>query len=400
MTDPVQRLPAVTPTWATDPGTTLEPSAGEKAAGWDTNIRPPARWMNDYQRKVFQIVDNAAAMMRKDFRKIEIENGLFFGIDSGECPLAFHKGFWYLRDINGSERIFKSSDLKGWEFVSQPVSLGVDSLTIASDGSRMVFCASGAGTNSQYSDDDGDTYASNLVGTGADPKIFYLPVSGIWVGSSGTTNTIVSTDGITYAATDFVGFAFANGAEVAERTDGTLAVIGGSGGIYSVNGGANWLNTTNGVASGVDGYYYSALNGEIVGWDSAANFRKMTVAGTWDAAFAAMLPGFAIDGMFEIHGAMYAYGGWSDPATPGNPQTLAVAMSLDLGLTWEIVHQFSAAIAGPNRLAHLNFVAPVIGHRPGANTGFIGTIARTAAATAESIIPPYVGQEFAAPLAP
>lgn len=38
--------PSVLPEWSTDGGTTLEPSAGEKAAGFATDTRPPARWMN------------------------------------------------------------------------------------------------------------------------------------------------------------------------------------------------------------------------------------------------------------------------------------------------------------------------------------------------------------------
>ena len=38
--------PTDLPEWATTGGTTLEPSAGEKAAGWTASTRPPARWMN------------------------------------------------------------------------------------------------------------------------------------------------------------------------------------------------------------------------------------------------------------------------------------------------------------------------------------------------------------------
>ena len=35
------------PTWATDVGTRVEPSAGQKAVGWVPGTKPPARWMND-----------------------------------------------------------------------------------------------------------------------------------------------------------------------------------------------------------------------------------------------------------------------------------------------------------------------------------------------------------------
>jgi hypothetical protein len=38
--------PTSLPTWATTAGTTVEPSAGQKAAGWTAGTRPPARWMN------------------------------------------------------------------------------------------------------------------------------------------------------------------------------------------------------------------------------------------------------------------------------------------------------------------------------------------------------------------
>jgi hypothetical protein len=38
--------PTTHATWATTGGTRLEPSAGQKAAGWTVNTRPPARWEN------------------------------------------------------------------------------------------------------------------------------------------------------------------------------------------------------------------------------------------------------------------------------------------------------------------------------------------------------------------
>ena len=38
--------PSTLPTWATTGGTTIEPSSGQKAAGFAVSTRPPARWMN------------------------------------------------------------------------------------------------------------------------------------------------------------------------------------------------------------------------------------------------------------------------------------------------------------------------------------------------------------------
>ena len=38
--------PTTLPTWATTGGTTVEPSAGQKAAGFAVSTRPPARWVN------------------------------------------------------------------------------------------------------------------------------------------------------------------------------------------------------------------------------------------------------------------------------------------------------------------------------------------------------------------
>lgn len=38
--------PSTLPTWATTGGTTLEPSSGQKAAGFAVGTKPPARWMN------------------------------------------------------------------------------------------------------------------------------------------------------------------------------------------------------------------------------------------------------------------------------------------------------------------------------------------------------------------
>lgn len=46
--------PGTLPTWATDGGTTLEPSAGEKAAGFSASQKPPARWFNWWMNNVYQ----------------------------------------------------------------------------------------------------------------------------------------------------------------------------------------------------------------------------------------------------------------------------------------------------------------------------------------------------------
>lgn len=45
--------PASLPVWATSGGVTLEPSAGEKAAGWSAGFRPPARWFNWWMNLVY-----------------------------------------------------------------------------------------------------------------------------------------------------------------------------------------------------------------------------------------------------------------------------------------------------------------------------------------------------------
>lgn len=46
--------PASLPTWATDGGTTTEPTSGQKAAGWSAGYRPPAKWFNWWQNLTYQ----------------------------------------------------------------------------------------------------------------------------------------------------------------------------------------------------------------------------------------------------------------------------------------------------------------------------------------------------------
>jgi hypothetical protein len=46
--------PSTLPTWATTGGTTVEPSAGEKAAGFAVATKPPARWMNWLLNIIYQ----------------------------------------------------------------------------------------------------------------------------------------------------------------------------------------------------------------------------------------------------------------------------------------------------------------------------------------------------------
>lgn len=45
--------PSTLPQWATNPGTTIEPSGGQKAAGFAVNTKPPARWFNWYMNNVY-----------------------------------------------------------------------------------------------------------------------------------------------------------------------------------------------------------------------------------------------------------------------------------------------------------------------------------------------------------
>ncbi len=48
--------PTDDPVWATDGGTTLEPSGGKQAAGWVVDEKPPARFMNWWMNLVYQWV--------------------------------------------------------------------------------------------------------------------------------------------------------------------------------------------------------------------------------------------------------------------------------------------------------------------------------------------------------
>lgn len=46
--------PTKLPVWATDAGTTVEPTTGKKAAGWTVTEKPPARWFNWWMNLVYQ----------------------------------------------------------------------------------------------------------------------------------------------------------------------------------------------------------------------------------------------------------------------------------------------------------------------------------------------------------
>ena len=46
------------PTWATTAGTTVEPSAGQKAAGFAVATRPPARWVNWILNSLCQYIED------------------------------------------------------------------------------------------------------------------------------------------------------------------------------------------------------------------------------------------------------------------------------------------------------------------------------------------------------
>ena len=216
MTDPIQRMPAVTPTWATDAGTTFEPILSERQAGFPVNSRPPARWQNDYQRKVFQIVDNAAAAMRKTWtHTLAVDPTVDFK------ALGWHKGYYYAVTESGNEKTYRSLDLRRWTKVATIIK-NEDPTTIASDGTRLVFGRTGLGSNSHYSDDNGVTNAGALTGITSEPSIYYLPQAGLWVGYDvGAAQTIQSALGAAYVVTpSAVGAAIVGHFGAAENADG------------------------------------------------------------------------------------------------------------------------------------------------------------------------------------
>ena len=406
MVDSIQRLPLVTPTWATDSGVALEPSPSERQAGWVAGFKPPARWQNDYQRKVFQIADNAMAVQRKNWTRVKaLQNITDFvgGIDPNESPLVFHKGYYYYRSQNGHWRIYKTSDFKGWLVIDPTPAtvLAEDTLTLASNGSRIVITATGVAGNNFYSDTDLDSYTGSLTGTGTEPRIFYMPGNDIWIGSS-SLGTIVSQAGIAYAATSGAdGGTDSGNFQAAERPDGSIAVVGmgaANDGVFTVDGGVTWASAVSTVA--LDNFYYSAIVGNLVAWNSIGAREMSSTDGTWESFYKWNWPtGWQdIGGVFDMHGAIYSYGKFDDPSTALNPAIPGIIMTLDQGTTWEFVTTIDSLFEEASTFGYLNPVQPVIGHGPGANTGFVAMLGATTLSDLFGIIPPFPGQLFAAPL--
>lgn len=357
-------MPAVTPTWATDAGVTLEPTLSERQAGFAASDKPPARWQNDYQRKVFQIVDNAMAAQRKTWAVSLDDTNLIFDVDA----LGWHNGYYYLILESGSERVYRSVDMRRWSFVAATSVAGTNCNTLASDGSRLVYGRGGA--NSIFSDDDGAT-AGGLTGEGLDAWIFYLAVAGVWVGTS-SLGTIISSDGMTFAVTSgVVGVAASTHFQAAEDATASIILVGLNGGVFSTDGGTTFATTTNGAA--LDQYYYSEVLGNFIGWTfnspDTELYDMSGTAGTWSVSLFATIPDFNVDGMFDMNGAIYAYGMSSEL---DGPDVADMFMTLDVGVTWERVHTFGDDAEGGNFLDHLNPAKPVTGHQPGLNGGFVG----------------------------
>ena len=378
MSNPVQRMPAVPPVWATDPGTTVEPTLSERQAGWAVDQKPPARWQNDYQRKAYQFLDILQEALLKDWRPGLVHTEVTT-VDI--TAIGWHEGYFY---IGADGNYFRSYDGRVWQLVGAlPITGTMQSFT--SNGSRIVMGASGG--RCFFSDNDGTSWATCIgPGAGGATRVFYMPQADIWIGQDDITlNAMVSTDGETYVAAS-PGSGYGDTVNNAENADGSIVLLSN---VYSVDTGASWAFTTNNV---LEGFIYSALLGNFIGWNTAGSDTALHVmsgvAGTWEPAAFVTLADVTVFNMFEMRGMLYAVVS-NDVDGPLTANELW--LSRDLGLTWEV-----AAALGNLESADKMFVAhPENGHTPGISSGYaaltIGPLVTT---------PVFAGVNFAAALAP
>lgn len=368
MSNPVQRMPGASPAWASDAGSTVEPSAAEKAAGWPVNTRPPARWQNFWQRTAWQLLDILYETLLKDWRQGAEPDGT-----STINALGWHNGAYYCE--SGGD-VFISVDCVHWTLAVSNPDAG-SAITITSNGSRIVL---GAVTDSWYSDDDGASW-TQTTGPATNVRTFYLANADIWIGTD-AAGSQVSTDGITFTATSPVGAQNLDYVHAAENDDGTIVLVSD---IFSTDQGATWAAQAN--DSGIEGYFYSELISNFIMWENTGGnsdlYSMSGTAGTWNLANYAVISDFTANAMFELRGVMFVAG---THATLGN----SLLMSRDLGLTWE-------PASGLHESDAVNPVPPSNGT---SRSGEFIAINTEGAGATKITTPPFAGTDFAAVLAP
>ncbi len=393
MAKPTQRLPAP-PEWASDAGSTVAPTLPQSQAGWPQGFRPPARWQNDWQRRVWQTLDVFYETMLKTWiRGEEIDVGATRYEMKG---IGWADGLFMGVKWDGTDHyLWKSVDGMRWVKGNIIGLLGTSSQggnSVASDGSRICVGSDNTADPGRYSDDGGENWLTITDGGGFDEKrIAYMPNAGIWIANCEDTNSYIqSADGLTWVA--IPGTFRTDGANYnAESEDGVNLIAGGSGSnAYSTDGGSSWDPVTNPINTG--GYIWSHGRQQFIGWEGEEIFFMSTI-GTFSAVADVTLEStVSIHAMWTLRGMLFLR---CSNNLPEDPTRYEIRMSRDNGLTWEFV-TFQSIGNGTNIQTNPQVQQPSIGYTPGHDNQYV--IANFG--DDYCMAPLYQGLDFAAPLAP
>ncbi len=180
-------LPDKPPTWATDPGVTVEPSEGEKAAGYQQGFRPPARWDNYQENNTFRHIEvfRNMALGHVDIYPATnpTDDVTTFGISS----LTTFKGIFYGMELHSASgrQVMRSVSGGSWATVTT-ANLGAGAVplhSLVSNGNNLVL--SQFGEAPRFSDADGQNFQ---LGTLAAPPDNFDYAAGTLPGAYFTTH--------------------------------------------------------------------------------------------------------------------------------------------------------------------------------------------------------------------
>ncbi len=236
--------PTKYPLWATDGGTTLEPSSGQKAAGFAVNTKPPARWFNwllnliyswiawTDERLIFAILSNWTAPTST------------FTADDINC--GAHSGTRYVI-VGNAAKLASSEDGKKWTArTSQFTADNIEGVMYA-NGLFVAVGAAGKGSTST----DGRTWTARTMNAGADVlgglrgrAMAYG--AGLYVVGGAAGRIVTSPDGTTWTSqTSNFGANQVNSI----TWNGSLFVAAGAGGKISTStDGVTWTARTSNTA--------------------------------------------------------------------------------------------------------------------------------------------------------
>lgn len=355
------------PRWSTDGGTVLEPSSGEKDAGWAVDDKPPARKMNWLQNRAYQWLDYfdtlaifvplggfedftadlaAFGAITNDMHYSPGEKQFAIG-DGGKVYFSFNEGVPYAwgsvalagTDLQGITRSsvqwiaaldngnIETTPDESTAFTTRSTGSEVWRTATANDGALAAVVAGDNGVVFQ-SADGGVTWNDRTITTTDDYRVSANNGAGIFViAATAQQNLQESSDGgITWTARSAGAVAYRQ--VVWDSVNSQFVLLASDGKVYTSTDGQTWTEVQD-FSSNITGMAYWIDRGAIVlMFDDGAKDQRFLVSTDGGATFDST--GFPLNSNFL-----------------GTPDLFIIGAGSLIGLTTATMHRSRVSLPSP-----------------------------------------------------